>query len=85
VNHYNLGDPVVGIFIKLATLIYYFVVSLNHANLDSTSLGVDGYGWGTYFIDLVDRGLIKLLLNDMQAMLSPLLDAYGTLVAITDH
>jgi hypothetical protein len=85
VHHYYLGDPVVGIFIKLAALIYYFVVSLNHAHLYSTSLGVYGYGRGTYFIDLVDRGLIKLLLNDMQAMLSPLLDAYGTLVAITDH
>ena len=56
--HYDLGDPVVVIFIKLAALIYYFVVSLYHAHLDSTSLGVDGYGRGTYFIDLVYRGLI---------------------------
>ena len=76
---------VVVIFIKLAALINYFVVSLYHAHLDSASLGVYGYGRGTYLIDFVDRGLIKLLLNDMQTILSPLLYAYGALVAITDH
>jgi len=85
VHHNDLGDPVVMIFIKLAALIYYFVVSLYHANLNSASLGVDGYSRGAYFINLVDRSLIKLLLNDMQAMLPPLLYAYSALVAITDH
>ena len=84
-HHYYLGNTVFVIFIKLAALIYYFIVSLYHAHLDSTSLGVDRYSRWTYFIDLIDRGLIELLLNDMQAMLGHLLIAFGALLAITDY
>jgi hypothetical protein len=85
VDHYDLRNPIVIIFVKLAALIYDFVVPLYHAHLHSASLAVDGYGRGTYIIYLVDRCLIQLLLNDMQAMLSLLLCACGALVPITDH
>ena len=69
----------------MAALIYDFVVPLYHAHLHSASLTVNGDGRGTYIIYLVYRGLIQLLLNDMQAMLSLLLSACGALVPITDH
>ena len=84
-DHYDLGDPIIVIFVELAALIYDFVVPLYHAHLHSTSFAVDGYGRRTYVIYLVDRGLIQLLLDDMQAVLSLLLCACGALVPITDH
>ena len=85
VDHYDLGDPIIVIFAELAALIYDFVVPLYHAHLHSAALTVNGDGRGTYIIYLVDRCLIQLLLNDMQAMLSLLLCACGALVPITDH
>ena len=53
-DHYDLGNPIVIIFVKLAALIYDFVVPLYHAHLHGTSLTVDGDGRRTYVIYLVD-------------------------------